>query len=440
MSAPRHLDGGFLAPLDALAETPAPRWQRTIGWTVIVLVICTIAWSWVARVDIVSVAPGQVVPHGRSKVVQAAETATVTAIHVQEGQHVVAGQLLIELDDTAATADHARLSAERLALLLDRERLGALLDARAAPFADAALASSDPGVARARARLEQQRAEMHAHDAELAEKEREQRAQRAAAAVQVTHLARSLPLVTEAAQAFRELAERGHVPRMQWLSAERERLSVAHELAAQRARLSALEATLAALAARGAATRAARRAQFGAELADTERALQACDEGLRKTARRRALTVLRAPLAGTVQQLALHTVGGVVTAAQPLLVIVPEAARLDVEARIANRDVGFVAPGQRAVVKIETFDFTRYGVLEGTVRHVSRAAVPAPGAAPHYVAEIALAARPRTSLGKPLVLTPGMTVQVELRAGERRVADFVLSPLLRLRDEAARER
>jgi len=436
----RRAERAFLAPLDALTDMPAPRWQRTTAWAVIVLVISASAWTWLAQVDIVTVAPGQVVPRGRSKIVQAAETATVTAIHVREGQRVVAGQLLFEFDATAVTAERARLTAERVSLLLDRARLSALLDGRTTMSDEAALARSDPRLVRARARFLQQRAEAHAQEAELAEKLREQRAQRTVAAVQVAHLAQSLPLVTETAQALQSLAERGHVPRVQWLSAERERLSIEHELAAHRARLQALEAALAGLAARGAAARAARRAQLGAELADAERALQACEEALGKAARRRALARPRAPIAGTVQQLALHTLGGVVTAAQPLLVIVPDAARLDVEARIANRDVGFVAPGQRAVVKIETFDFTRYGVLEGRVRHVSRAAVHDPALGPHYVAEIALDSATRTSLGRSIALAPGMVAQVELRTGVRRVVDFVLSPLLRLRDEAARER
>ena len=182
-----------------------------------------------------------------------------------------------------------------------------------------------------------------------------------------------------------------------------------------------------------------------------------------KAADRLALETLTAPIDGTVQQLAVHTVGGVVTPAQALMVVVPDGAGLVVEARIANKDVGFVHAGQEAEIKIETFNFTRYGLIQGTVLDVSRDAVTAGDdqAKPRkndrsagadtgkdedqadsagYVAHVALGSTSMLTEGGPVELGPGMSVTTEIKTGQRRVISYLLSPIARYRQESLRER
>ena len=168
---------------------------------------------------------------------------------------------------------------------------------------------------------------------------------------------------------------------------------------------------------------------------------------------------LTAPVDGTVQQLAVHTVGGVVTPAQALMIVVPADSRLEIEAMIENKDIGFVAEGNPAEIKIETFNFTKYGLLHGTVMHLSRDTVAPdradPGAAdgrqqppsqqtsqqePVYTARISLERDSMEVDGHPIALGPGMAVTAEIKTGSRRIISYLLSPLMKYRQESLRER
>jgi hemolysin D len=141
-----------------------------------------------------------------------------------------------------------------------------------------------------------------------------------------------------------------------------------------------------------------------------------------------------------VQQLAIHTVGGVVTPAQQLLVVVPRDGMLEVEAMVLNRDIGFIEPGQDARIKLETFLFTKYGTLPGSVLSISRDAVPDQSGNLVYPARIALA---RTAIdidGHSTSLGAGMAVTVEIKTDSRRLIEYLLSPILRYRHETLHER
>jgi hemolysin D len=172
--------------------------------------------------------------------------------------------------------------------------------------------------------------------------------------------------------------------------------------------------------------------------------------------------VLCAPIDGTVQQLALHTVGGVVTPAQQLMLIVPSDSKLEAEAMISNRDIGFINPGQDAEIKIDTFNFTRYGLIHGKVTSVSQDAIvrdkPADkqnGAKPGgalaetsepagqefiYSSRVSLDETQMQIEDKMVHLAPGMAVTVEIKTGTRRIIEYLMSPLLRYRHESLRER
>ena len=190
--------------------------------------------------------------------------------------------------------------------------------------------------------------------------------------------------------------------------------------------------------------------------------LKDLSEDLIKAQHRAALQVLVAPVDGTVQQLAVHTIGGVVTPAQTLLVVVPMESRLEIEAMIQNRDIGFIHAGQDAEVKVDAFNFNRYGLIDGKVIGISRDAIshdkPAgkdsskqsdqsedkssepPSQELAYAARVALGRTQMEVEGGTVDLSPGMAVTVEIKTGSRRIISYLLSPLLKFKQEALRER
>ena len=197
------------------------------------------------------------------------------------------------------------------------------------------------------------------------------------------------------------------------------------------------------------------------DLAEAKQKAAQFNEDIIKAERKMEDQVLRAPVDGTVQQLAVHTVGGVVTPAQQLMAIVPAASRLEAEVMVPNRDIGFVTPGQTAEVKIDPFNFTKYGMLQGEVMTVSQDAIvrekpadrmagPTPGALSDtsepqsqvlvYAARISLDRTHMQIDDRTVQLAPGMAVTAEIKTGQRRVIEYLLSPLLRYRHDAARER
>lgn len=230
MTRPRALELQFLPAALEIEETPPLPVARVMLGAIVVFFFLALAWMWVGRVDIVGVAPGRVVPTGRTKTVQPLESAVITRIHVSEGQHVEAGEVLIELDPTTAGADKARLGEAQRSRELDRLRLTRLLDTiRGAAVPDgtpfATLESHVPParLANAETRLLQQLAEYRAAIAGLDQDRREKRSARAAVAARITQLEGTLPLITEEADAHRKLMITGVVPRVKWLAVERER-------------------------------------------------------------------------------------------------------------------------------------------------------------------------------------------------------------------------
>lgn len=213
----------------------------------------------------------------------------------------------------------------------------------------------------------------------------------------ILKLKKTLPLVTEKAQGLKKLLESGMVSRTAWLEVEEQRISQEQDLAA-------------------------------------------LQQELLKVRERQRWQRLTAPVSGTVQQLAVHTIGGVVTPAQPLMVIVPQGYSLEIEAWLPNKDIGFVSEGLEARVKVDTFPFTRYGTLDAVITDVSDDAVEDKNLGWVYTTRAALKSQVINVEGREVRLSPGMTVMLELKTSRRRIIDYFLSPVMRYRDESIRER
>jgi len=431
----------FLPAAQALRDAaphPAP---RVLLGLVLLLGTLTLAWATLGRVDIVAVADGKVLAAGRSKPVQADATAVVKAIHVDDGQAVAAGQLLVEFDPSAAEAELHRRQSEWFAARLDQARAGALLtalDDRRPPHPPAPRDVPAEQLPAWRARVRAQYLETAAALAQDAALVRERDAEIAATRAGIESLRQSLPINRDMAADYRRLLEGRYVSRHDWLQRERLVLEQTQQLSAMRARLAQAEAN------RTQAVRQRERAQAEARHAlldlqqEAGQRLDTLARDLRAARQRDALTRLVAPVAGIVQQLAVTAPGAVVTTAQPIMLIVPDGAPVEVEAFLASRDAGFVQAGQAVRLKVDAFDFTRHGLLAGEVASVSPEAIADPQRGPVYAVRIRLLDAEHG--GNRLAVTPGMGVRAEIRTGQRRILEFLLSPLQRRLDESLHER
>ena len=236
----------------------------------------------------------------------------------------------------------------------------------------------------------------------------------------------ALPLATRHAEDYRVLAQQHDVAPHAWLEKEQARIGLAGQLAEARHQRAALIAET-------------RREALDAQ-AEGRRAAAASAQDARRASDHGKLLRLLSPVDGTVQQLAIHTVGGVVPAAQALMQIVPREDAVEVEAFMDNKDVGFVHEGQDAAVKIDAFDYTRYGTVPATVTHVSRDAIQDEKKGLVYSVRVALRQNSIDVGGRPAALSAGMSASVEIRTGERRIIAYVLSPLIQHQHEALHER
>jgi len=438
----------FLPAELEIQRTPPLPIARSILWSIMALFTIAVAWACVGHVDVVSVAPGKIVPSGRVKTVQPLETGVVKAIHVHEGQHVESGSLLIELDDTKVRADVERLTQERAAAATNVAILTAQLNALGTfdtPlsyfYRDVRTHESTldvgPG---AYARIAEALNEHFFSVASVNEQINQNRAERVALERRVAQLDATIPLVVERAESIHELEMLSLAPRARWLELEEKRVVQEKNREIVRAELTVKDAALMNLRQQRDALKARMRSRWLGELAGLETTLKSFDQEILKSQTRVADLGLTAPVAGTVQQLAVTTIGGVVTPAEKLMRIVPGGDALRVDAWVANRDIGFVRDGQSAEVKIETFPFTKYGVIEGTIVNVSDDAIADENLGLVYLAQVEMASSTMRVNDKRVSMSPGMAVTVEVNMGERRLIEYLLTPLMRYRDEGLTER
>lgn len=405
----------FLPAALSLQERPVSSTARWTAWVLMALVVVVLAWSVLGRIDIVVNATGKVIPSGRTKSIASIDVASVHALHVVEGQLVKAGEPLLELDTSASDAERDKASGDAVVATLQSARSRALIqgvDTLSLPQLPA-LALVPPDQWRAeQSHLEGQykdfRTKLDRIDGDI------------------HRFGQALVVAARQASDYKELSRSHDVSEHAYLDKERAQIELQGQIADARNQRSAL-------------------------IAQTKKdALDALTEGgrvegdARKDATRAdshsKLLKLTAPVDGTVQQLTVHTVGGVVPAAQPLMLIVPQQDSVEVEASLENKDVGFVHEDQDAQVKVDAFDYTKYGTLTGKVTHVSHDAIDDDKKGLIYSIKVLLDRSTLDVDGAPVTLSPGMSVNVEVKTGTRRVIEYVLSPLLQETHESLRER
>jgi hemolysin D len=465
----RRADNAFLAPALEILETPPSPVRVALIWIICALATASIAWAYFGRIDIIAVAQGKLQPTGRVKVIEPLETGKVAALHVFNGSRVAAGEVLVEFDRSAAEADAQSARAGLASSRAEAARRGAALEAAQARQFDPAPAISWPDETPPTLRAREQRV----FAADLGQ---------VAAA-----------LASFAAQRAQKLAERDQLlltigTQKNLVATLQERVDMRTLLVAERAgaKAAVIDATetlqyqITQLAIQqgqlASGSRAldvfdkdmqkaieAYRAENAEKLSEAERQAEELEQKLAKAEAAIEHLTLKAPIAGTVQASALTTIGQVVTSGQEVMRIVPEDAGLEIEVYVLNKDIGFVKPGQEAVVKIESFPFTQYGTILARVTRVARDSIPEPEASQNEgdparaAASSTFAGAQRTQNlvfpvtlepeaatisidGHPVPLTPGMAATVEIKTGSRRILEFIFSPLVQIAGSAMRER
>lgn len=439
------LERQFLPAALEILETPAPALPRAIMWTIVAALAFTLVWGTFGRVDVVAIAPGKVIAAGKTKVIQPAETAVVKRILVSDGEVVKAGQVLLELEAaaTATGAETARIREALASAKLEAARYDAL--ARAAAGTAPPTLKSLTGVAKALlvaetramvAQYQEHRAKLSAIDAEIAKRA----AELASTERLVAKLSATVPIAQRRAEDYKDLVKQKFVSQHGYLEREQARLEQEGDLAFQQAKAAELAAAVEeARKRRESLVAEFERSAVNAKT-DADKRASLLEQELIKARTRQEQQTLVSPVNGTVQQLAVHTVGGVVTPAQALMVIAPSDYEAEIEAVLENKDVGFVKVGQRAEVKVETFSFTRYGTLEGAVAFVSSDAIVDEKKGLLFQARIKLNKHAMQVEEREIALSPGMAVTAEITVDKRRVIEFFLDPIRKTVLEGLRER
>jgi hemolysin D len=453
----------FLPAALEVVETPASPAGRGVAAAIMAVFCFAVAWASLSHIDIVASAQGKVVPSGGTKVIQPFETGIIRAIHVRDGQRVNAGDVLVELDPTINESERNHLMADLVAAQLEIARLKAAL----ADVKDPVAAFHPPDNATPaqinmqREYLTRQTAEFQAKIDALAQQRDQKQAERDTIEATMAKLAAVIPIVQQRVDIRKASSDREYTSKFQYLEMQQQLVEQQQELLVQRSHAREAAASVAALAeARTQAIAEYHRTLFG-QLAEAERKADGLVYDVARSQQKINAQTLTAPIEGTVQQLAIHTVGGVVTPAQLLLAVVPLDSHLEIEAMVQNRDVGFIHPEQQAEIKVDTFNFTKYGLLHGEVLSVSqdaivrdkpvdRAGEKAPGADStsseprgqelNFAARISLDRTQMQIDDRMINLTPGMAVTVEIKTGSRSVMGYVLSPLTRYSHDSLRER
>jgi hemolysin D len=453
----------FLPAALEIVETPPSPIRRAIGATIIAVFCLTLIWATFGTVDIVATASGKIIPTGGTKIIQPFEIGVVRAIHVRDGQNVKAGDVLIELDPTMTEAERDHLKSDLIAAGLEVARLRAALSGHANPLDDfhAPDGASPALIEMNRQFLISQTAEQQAKLAALDRQIAQKQAERDTIGATITKLEATIPVVAQRVDVRKYLYDKELGSKITYLTDYQDLIAQQQDLLVQKSKYRESDAAIAALTETRAQSAAEYRRTRFEELAKAEQKVAGLSQDVIKAEQRTKLQALTAPVDGVVQQLAVHTVGGVVSPAQALLAVVPLDSHLEIEAMVSNRDIGFVHAGQEAEIKIETFSFTRYGLLHGKVINVSEDAIARDkpqdksgdkssgaengssepsGQQLNYAARISLDRTQMQVEDKLVNLSPGMAVTAEIKTGSRRIISYLLSPLLRYKQEVLRER
>jgi len=423
-----------------LVAHPVPTWRR-LAWPVIGLIFLGGTWANFAKLDEVSVAPGSVIPQGKSKIIQHLEGGIIKDIFIKEGDVVSAGETLMQLDLGSRGANIKELEVRLDSQLLTRARLSAEAKGLGEPVFPPDIAINLPEQANAqRQAFKARQRQLTAGTNVLKElvKQRKQDIQELHAKLSATKS--NLALTTERFKISTDLLKSGLTSRVDHLRLEAEMKTLQGELKSAQASVPRAQAALSEAKRRvnEDVTRFRRESQDA--LNKTEQTISRIGALLRKANEQKMRATIKSPIDGIIINLAFTAAGNVVKPGEAIMEIVPTGGNLVVEGRMKPADRGYVAEGQHALVKIMTYDYARYGGIEGTVILVAPDTSTDDNGRPYFRVVV----QPeKTYLGTvpgDLPILPGMQSTLDIRTGQKTVMNFLIKPVLKLKHEAFRER
>lgn len=442
----------FLPAALEIQESPPNPLVRWLTWGLLVFVTLAILWMSFGKVNIVASAEGKIIPSSRVKQIQPLNNSIVKAILVKEGGYVTKGQPLVEFDTVLTKADKKRLESDlhsiEMRFSVSQAFLKALGDL---DVNNSIVVSSDIKIELPENTSEQEiilykqllwqqwlqyKAQLQSLYSSILKSQSEQRASQE----NIIKLQQTLPIVERRASILKDLYSQKFSSEHDYLQAEQERIQVFQNLAAEKHRLNQLKAGESEVKEQINLHMAQAHGAVLSEISDQQRQIFSLQEELNKASDRDEKQILYAPVAGRIQELGIHTIGGVATEAQQLMLIIPDENILEVEVTLENKDVGFVFEGMPAEIKIHTFPFTKYGVIEAEVSNVSDDATLDEKKGLIYRMQLRMAKNTIWVGKKEVRLMPGMAVTAEVQIGVRRIIEFFLAPLLRYKEESVRER
>ena len=432
-------DKEFLPPAVEILEKPPSPAGRVLIWVILGLFLLAILWSFIGEIDEVVVARGKVIPIGYTKVLQSEDKGIVKRILVQEGQKVKEGDLLMELDRTMSESDLNALKKEIAYYNTNIRRIMAELEDKPfMPEAGSPVDSKDfvQQMSLYRSRQSEKKAKMEYYDAQIRQKEDSVRV----AESSLVKYKELLAIAREREANLKEIVEVGAISKYTYLEYKGKRIELEQNVNMNISELSAAQAEAKAARQEKAQYQAEWNRQLQEELINSRKQYNSLKESERKAELKNKLIEIKAPVDGAVHKLDIHTVGAVVTEAQPLMEVVPEGTPMEVESWMENQDVGFVLPGMPVEIKVDAFNFQKFGTLKGKVREISPDAIEDKERGQLYRVMVSLDEEKLHMDNRDLQIYPGMAVSAEIKTRKKRIIDFFLEPFQTYKSEALRER
>ncbi len=396
-----------------------------------------IAWAAFSKVDEVTRGEGKVIPSRQLQVLQSLDGGVVSEILVREGEIVEPEQVLLRIDQTRYASSVREARVQYLALVAKAARLRALTEGSAFTVPDE-VAKEDPTTVEEERRLyESRRSELEAQ-LSIARQQVTQR-QQELVEVRVKHAqaAQAYDFSAKELSVTRPLINSGAVSEVELLRLERDVSRFRGERDQALAQISRIQTGISELTRKVQGVELTFRNESGKELADTMSKLNGVAESGIGLADKVTRSALRSPVKGTVKRLLVNTVGGVVQAGKDIVEVVPLEDNLLLEARVQPRDIAFLHPGQKAVVKFTAYDFSIYGGLDGKLEHIGADTVVDEKGNAFFIVRVRT---DKSSLGENLPVIPGMVAEVDIITGEKSVLSYLLKPVLRAKARAFSER
>lgn len=439
----RETETEFLPAILEVTETPPSPTKRLIMWTVLALIVVALLWAFLGHINEVAVANGKVIPSGQAKTVQVKNKGIVKEIRVTEGQKVEEGDVLVLLDPTTTSADYDSLRKRAAYYKLDIQRLTAELTGQPfMPEEDPDLEAHDLAAELAlyQSRTNDYRTQRESRQEVIAQK----RARLEAAQATYEKYNEGLKIARTKEERLIDLMQEEAISEFQLLEQQNQTIEYAQNAQSQLDEITSIQAEIAEAEQNLANVDASYRKEIMTALVDAKKEYYSVTESIKKADEDSRMATIVAPTSGRVYNLNIHTVGGIVTDAQALMQIVPEEASLEFEVYADNKDIGFIKNGQTAEVKVETFNFQKFGMVDATVTEVSADAVNEPNDQEKYKKfKLILVPSGKNTIdvfGEEVPLAVGMNVSAEIKIKEKRIVDFFLDPFRRYTSEALRER